>query len=177
MLTVTAVLQRVKSASVTVDGKLISSIGKGTLVFVGVGKEDTPKEVEKMAGKVLTMQLWDDDQGGKVSMPRAIPADMSVLIPWAVEEERQRHRRRGFVRYVTLLRASVGGAADTSCSLTIHPTRIHKEGEKAQLSQVCTGTAGSGFVFFLFPKDSRALRKRQSQGRHLPGHDGCCTSE
>ncbi|EKG10750.1 D-tyrosyl-tRNA(Tyr) deacylase [Macrophomina phaseolina MS6] len=60
-----AVLQRVKSASVTVDGKLISSIGKGTLVFVGVGKEDTPKEVEKMAGKVLTMQLWDDDQGGK----------------------------------------------------------------------------------------------------------------
>lgn len=60
-----AVLQRVKSASVTVDGNLISSIGKGILVFVGVGKEDTPKEVEKMAGKVLTMQLWDDDEGGK----------------------------------------------------------------------------------------------------------------
>ncbi|KAB2571100.1 D-tyrosyl-tRNA(Tyr) deacylase [Lasiodiplodia hormozganensis] len=60
-----AVLQRVKSASVTVDGNLISSIGKGVLVFVGVGKEDTPTEAEKMAGKVLSMQLWDDDQGGK----------------------------------------------------------------------------------------------------------------
>ncbi|KAF4305898.1 D-tyrosyl-tRNA(Tyr) deacylase [Botryosphaeria dothidea] len=64
-LIIAAVLQRVKSASVTVDGNLISSIGKGILVFVGVGKEDTPKEVEKMAGKVLTMQLWDDDEGGK----------------------------------------------------------------------------------------------------------------
>lgn len=59
-------LQRVKSASVTVDGKLISSIGKGVLVFVGVGKEDTEKDAEKMAGKVLTMQLWDDAEGGKV---------------------------------------------------------------------------------------------------------------
>lgn len=64
-------LQRVKSASVTVDGNLISSIGKGVLVFVGVGKEDTPTEAEKMAGKVLSMQLWDDDQGGKVSLAPA----------------------------------------------------------------------------------------------------------
>ncbi|OJD34616.1 d-tyrosyl-trna deacylase [Diplodia corticola] len=60
-----AVLQRVKSASVTVDGTLISTIAKGILVFVGVGKEDTLTEAEKMAGKVLSMQLWDDDQGGK----------------------------------------------------------------------------------------------------------------
>lgn len=74
-LIIAAVLQRVKSASVTVDGNLISSIGKGILVFVGVGKEDTPNEVEKMAGKVLTMQLWDDDEGGKVRTPCAVLAD------------------------------------------------------------------------------------------------------
>ncbi|KAF2093730.1 putative aminoacyl-tRNA hydrolase [Rhizodiscina lignyota] len=60
-----AVLQRVKSASVTVDGKLISSIGKGVLVFAGLGKDDTDKDVESMAGKVLKMKLWDDEKGGK----------------------------------------------------------------------------------------------------------------
>ncbi|KAK7517509.1 D-tyrosyl-tRNA deacylase [Phyllosticta citriasiana] len=56
-----AVLQRVKSASVTVDGKLISSIGRGLLVFAAVGKDDTPKECERMADKVLKLQMWDDE--------------------------------------------------------------------------------------------------------------------
>ncbi|KAF2154975.1 hypothetical protein K461DRAFT_266310 [Myriangium duriaei CBS 260.36] len=59
------VLQRVKSASVTVDGQLISTIGKGLLIFAGVAKDDTPKEVESMANKILKVKLWDDDKGGK----------------------------------------------------------------------------------------------------------------
>jgi len=61
-----AVLQRVKSASVTVDEKLISSIGKGILVFAAVGKDDTIKEVESMAAKVLKLKMWDDEKGGRV---------------------------------------------------------------------------------------------------------------
>ncbi|KAF2087731.1 D-tyrosyl-tRNA deacylase [Saccharata proteae CBS 121410] len=60
-----AVLQRVKSASVTVDGQLISSIGKGILVLAAVGKDDTKKDAEAMAGKVLKLQMWDDDKGGR----------------------------------------------------------------------------------------------------------------
>ncbi|GAM85806.1 hypothetical protein ANO11243_038140 [Dothideomycetidae sp. 11243] len=59
------VLQRVKSASVTVDGQLISTIGKGLLVFAGVAKDDTPKEVESMANKVLKVKLWEDEQERK----------------------------------------------------------------------------------------------------------------
>ncbi len=59
-------LQRVKSASVTVDGNLVSSIGKGVLVFAAVGKDDTQKDAETMAGRVLKMKMWDDDEGGRV---------------------------------------------------------------------------------------------------------------
>ncbi|KAK4983433.1 D-tyrosyl-tRNA(Tyr) deacylase [Elasticomyces elasticus] len=59
------VLQRVKSASVTVDGQLISTIGKGILVFAAIGREDTTKEVESMASKVLKVKLWDDEKGAK----------------------------------------------------------------------------------------------------------------
>ncbi|KAL6165786.1 D-tyrosyl-tRNA(Tyr) deacylase [Exserohilum turcicum] len=55
------VLQRVKSASVTVDGQLISSIGKGLLVLAAVSKDDTEKDVEAMAAKVLKAKLWDDE--------------------------------------------------------------------------------------------------------------------
>lgn len=49
-----------------VDGKLVSSIGKGILVFAAVGKDDTIKEVESMAAKVLRLKMWDDDKGGRV---------------------------------------------------------------------------------------------------------------
>jgi D-tyrosyl-tRNA(Tyr) deacylase len=59
------VLQRVKSASVAVDGELISTIGKGILVFAAVSKDDTEKDVESMAGKVLKLKMWDDEDGGR----------------------------------------------------------------------------------------------------------------
>lgn len=59
-----AILQRVTSASVTVDSNLVSSIGKGILVFAAVDRDDTPKEVESMAAKVLKMKMWPDDGGG-----------------------------------------------------------------------------------------------------------------
>lgn len=55
------VLQRVKNASVTVDGELISQIGKGLLVLAAIEKNDTQKDVDTMAGKILKAKLWDDD--------------------------------------------------------------------------------------------------------------------
>ncbi|KAL1984677.1 hypothetical protein VTN96DRAFT_8803 [Rasamsonia emersonii] len=56
-----AILQRVKSASVTVDKQLISSIGRGILVLAAVGKEDTEKDADSLAAKILKAKLWPDD--------------------------------------------------------------------------------------------------------------------
>jgi D-aminoacyl-tRNA deacylase len=56
----------VLSASVTVDKQLISSIGKGVLVFAAVAPGDTEKDVETLASKVLKMRLWDDEAGSRV---------------------------------------------------------------------------------------------------------------
>jgi len=50
---------------VTVDKVLISSIGKGILVFAAVAPGDTEKDAAALASKVLKMRLWDDDQGGR----------------------------------------------------------------------------------------------------------------
>ncbi|KAF2133848.1 D-tyrosyl-tRNA deacylase-like protein [Dothidotthia symphoricarpi CBS 119687] len=60
------VLQRVKSASVTVDGQLISSIGKGLLVLAAISKDDTEKDVESMASKILKAKLWDDESSDPI---------------------------------------------------------------------------------------------------------------
>jgi D-aminoacyl-tRNA deacylase len=50
---------------VTVDGQLISTISKGLLVFAAIGKDDTQKEAESMASKILKVKLWEDDAGAK----------------------------------------------------------------------------------------------------------------
>lgn len=60
-----AILQRVLSASVTVDREVVSSIGKGVLVFAAMAPGDTEKEAESLAAKVLKMKLWADDAGGQ----------------------------------------------------------------------------------------------------------------
>lgn len=61
-----AILQRVLSASVTVEKEVVSSIGKGVLVFAAVAPGDTEKEAESLAAKILKLKLWDDDNGGRV---------------------------------------------------------------------------------------------------------------
>ncbi|GAB1316222.1 D-tyrosyl-tRNA(Tyr) deacylase [Madurella fahalii] len=65
MKATTAILQRVLSASVTVDQELVSSIGKGILVFAAMAPGDTEKEAESLAAKVLKLKLWDDESGGR----------------------------------------------------------------------------------------------------------------
>ncbi|RDA94252.1 hypothetical protein CP533_0542, partial [Ophiocordyceps camponoti-saundersi (nom. inval.)] len=59
------IIQRVLSASVTVDKEVISSIGRGVLVFAAVAPGDTEKEMNTIASKVLRMKLWDDETGGR----------------------------------------------------------------------------------------------------------------
>lgn len=51
----------------TVDSELVSSIGKGLLVFAGIGKEDTEKDAENLVNKVLKAKFWPDENGVQVS--------------------------------------------------------------------------------------------------------------
>jgi D-tyrosyl-tRNA(Tyr) deacylase len=58
------VVQRVKSASVTVDGKVISSIGQGATALVGLHENDTKDDLEFCCKKLLACKLWENDNGG-----------------------------------------------------------------------------------------------------------------
>lgn len=57
------VIQRVKSARLEVDNELISEIGKGYNVFVGVTREDTIENVKRAARRIATVRLFKDDEG------------------------------------------------------------------------------------------------------------------
>lgn len=56
-----AILQRVLSSSVRVNEQVVSAIGKGVLVLAAIGPNDTKKDVESVASKVLKMKLWPDE--------------------------------------------------------------------------------------------------------------------
>ncbi|PFX14585.1 D-aminoacyl-tRNA deacylase 1-like [Stylophora pistillata] len=57
-----AIVQRVTQASVSVDGEVISSIGKGLCVLLGISKYDTPKEIEYMVRKILNLRVFDENE-------------------------------------------------------------------------------------------------------------------
>lgn len=57
------IVQRVNHASVTVDGDVVGKIGKGFLVFVGVGQEDTTAIADKFLKKLLGLRIFQDAQG------------------------------------------------------------------------------------------------------------------
>ena len=55
------VIQRVKEASVTVEGKVIGAIGKGFMVLIGVCNEDTREIADKMIRKMINMRIFQDE--------------------------------------------------------------------------------------------------------------------
>lgn len=58
-----AVVQRVSSAGVSVDGEVVGEIGKGLLVYVGVGHDDTPQVISYMVNKVRHLRVFSDEAG------------------------------------------------------------------------------------------------------------------
>ena len=57
------VLQRCRSASVTVNNKVISSVGKGVVALVGLHERDGPEDLEYCAKKLLACKLWSNEAG------------------------------------------------------------------------------------------------------------------
>jgi D-tyrosyl-tRNA(Tyr) deacylase len=58
-----AVVQRVASASVAVDGERVAAIGTGLLVLLGVHESDDEPVAERMADKLLALRIFEDDEG------------------------------------------------------------------------------------------------------------------
>jgi len=57
-----ALIQRVSQASVTVDGKIKSEIGKGLLIFLGIEEQDTYEDIDWLAGKIVRLRIFPDEQ-------------------------------------------------------------------------------------------------------------------
>ena len=57
------VIQRVSHASVTIEGKVKSKIGKGFLILLGIGEDDTEEDIKWLVKKVVNLRVFDDENG------------------------------------------------------------------------------------------------------------------
>ena len=92
-----AVIQRVRSASVAVNGRVTGEIGKGLLVLVGVGKGDGEKDLAFLASKLPDLRIFEDASGKFNLSLREVGGGMLVVSQFTLYGDCRKGRRPSFI--------------------------------------------------------------------------------
>ena len=90
-----AVVTRVKSASVAIGGAVVSQIGTGFLVLLGVHEADTEAEAKKIADKICGLRVFEDENGKMNLAPDKVSAELLIVSQFTLYAD-CRSRRPGF---------------------------------------------------------------------------------
>ena len=92
-----AVLTRVTSASVSIDGQCVGSIGKGFLILLGVGPEDTCEQCRYLAEKALALRVFEDENGKMNLGMEDVGGQVLVVSQFTLYGNCRKGRRPSFV--------------------------------------------------------------------------------
>ena len=90
------VIQRVKSAKVAIGGKVVAQIGTGMLVFIGVAKEDSEKDVDFLVSKITQLRIFEDANGKMNLSIREVGGDFLVVSQFTLLGDCGQGRRPSF---------------------------------------------------------------------------------
>jgi len=93
---VRAVVQRVKKGRVTVDGETVGEIGRGFVVLLGIGKEDTPADVHYLAEKIVNLRVFEDEEGKMNLSLQDVGGEILAISQFTLFGDCRRGRRPSF---------------------------------------------------------------------------------
>ncbi len=93
-----ALIQRVSGASVRVDGKTISEIGQGLLVFLGMEDRDDETDIEWLAGKISRLRIFDDAQGVMNRSVMETGGDVLLVSQFTLHASTKKGNRPSYIR-------------------------------------------------------------------------------
>ena len=92
------VIQRVQRASVTVNGTMVSSIGRGLLLLLGVEAADTDEDVQWLCRKVLGLRIFDDEEGVMNRNILDVGGDIIVVSQFTLMASYKKGNRPSWIR-------------------------------------------------------------------------------
>lgn len=93
-----AVVQRVKNAHVTVDNTIISNIGNGLMVLLGIQQGDTEQEADFLVEKITHLRIFEDTQGKMNLSLKDLKSELLVISQFTLVGDCKKGRRPSFTR-------------------------------------------------------------------------------
>lgn len=93
-----AVVQRVKKSSVTVNGSIAGEIDKGLTVLLGVGHEDSDRDIDYLADKIINLRIFEDNNGKMNLSLLEVGGELLVVSQFTLYGDCRKGRRPGYDR-------------------------------------------------------------------------------
>ncbi|WP_271424061.1 D-aminoacyl-tRNA deacylase [Aequorivita sinensis] len=93
-----ALIQRVKKASVTIEGKIYSEINQGLLVLIGIEAEDTQEDIDWLAGKIAKMRIFSDENDAMNLSVQDVEGECLVVSQFTLHASTKKGNRPSFIK-------------------------------------------------------------------------------
>lgn len=93
-----AVIQRVSSSSVVIDGRMQSQIGLGLLVLVGIEEADGLEDIEWLAAKIVNLRIFNDEQGVMNVSVKDAGGDILVVSQFTLHASTKKGNRPSYIK-------------------------------------------------------------------------------
>ncbi len=91
------VIQRVSKASVTINGNVVASIGKGLLVLVGITADDSDEDIDYLVKKAVQLRIFDDENGVMNRSVKDIDGDIIVVSQFTLMASTKKGNRPSYI--------------------------------------------------------------------------------
>lgn len=92
------VLQRVSKASVTINREIVSEIGRGLLILVGIEDEDTQEDIDWLTAKITQLRIFDDENGVMNLSVKDVDGEILIVSQFTLHASTKKGNRPSYIR-------------------------------------------------------------------------------